>query len=165
MHLLALDIYYSKEDRKNNYLNVSVKLKANKTYEGPIQLYALRDGAAENDEILLMECEEVITTTTKWISELYGYSLDYLNLPAGSYILYLKYLHEGEMIKITELTIAHKLTVSLPPSPRRLPPRTIPTASSLVPSHPAKPGHNTQMSRTCDVPLCFASRPRSTLAS
>ena len=29
----AWNIYYSKEDRKNNYLNVSVKLKANKTYE------------------------------------------------------------------------------------------------------------------------------------
>ena len=37
--------------------------------------------------------------------------------------------------------------------------------TQLKPSHLAKPGHNAQMSRTREGPLCFASRPRCTLAS
>ena len=96
-----LTIYYNKENRLDNYISDYTYLKANKVYEGPMELYALREGDPETKEILLLQCVTKVSTTSERIQGLADYSEGYRNLSAGKYNLYLKYSSEGEMIKVT----------------------------------------------------------------
>ena len=96
-----LTIYYNKENRLDNYISAYTYLKANKVYEGPMELYALREGDPETKEILLLQCVTKVSTTSERIQGLADYSEGYRNLSAGKYNLYLKYSSEGEMIKVT----------------------------------------------------------------
>ena len=88
-------------DRTQNDISVTLSVKVQGFYEGPIQLYALKEGDTEDKEVLIMERNIDLDINQGLYDEWYGQSDAYSKLDGDVYTFYLKQKMGDRMIRMS----------------------------------------------------------------